>query len=112
MFAWLTHRVTGLLLIILIGVKIVTGYAAHGRWGGAVQDSIGGWHSWPLMDVPLLLCFCLHSAYGVRTLLYDIGLRREKALFWSVTVAAVVIFAGGTMLFYVGGPDELAGSQP
>lgn len=112
MFVWLTHRVTGLILLILISAKIITGYATHGRWGGAVQDSVGNWHVWPALDVLLLLCFCFHSAYGARTMLYDLGLRREKALFWTTTVAAIVVFVAATLLFYAGAPGYAAEVQP
>jgi len=112
MFAWLTHRLTGLILLILIAVKLVTGYAAHGRWGGSVQDSLGGWHVWPAMDGLLLLCFSLHSAYGLRTVLYDLGLKREKMLFWIMTLLAVAVFVLAVLLFYAGAPAYAAEVRP
>jgi succinate dehydrogenase/fumarate reductase cytochrome b subunit len=55
------------------------------------------------MDVVLLLCFCFHAFYGIRTVLYDLGIRREKLLFWTTTAAAIISFVAGSLVFYTGG---------
>ncbi len=41
----------------------------------------------------MVFLFIFHSLYGVRTILMDLGLGREKLLFWCANVLGLVIFA-------------------
>ena len=92
MFVWVFHRVSGLMLIVLIGLKIVTGYAFTGKWGDEVAQGFGTWHKSPWLDVPLFLLLLGHILYGVRTILADLGVKREKELFWAATALGVVLY--------------------
>lgn len=91
MFIWLFHRISGVSLIILFGIKILTSYFLF------TKDKKPDWalslHRQPVLDVIILVLFTFHSIYGLRTILMDFGYRNEKRLFWlSNTVAAVVSF--------------------
>jgi succinate dehydrogenase/fumarate reductase cytochrome b subunit len=90
MFVWIFHRVSGLVLIALIATKIITGFALDGRWGDSLATSCTLAHKSPFVDMPLLFLFALHSMYGIRTIVVDLGARRrEKLLFWAASAAGV-----------------------
>jgi succinate dehydrogenase cytochrome b556 subunit len=89
MFIWLFHRISGATLIILIGIKILTGYFL------LPKDNRPDWalslHRHPVIDILILILFTFHSIYGIRTIIIDFGYRKEKQLFWisNITAAAV-----------------------
>lgn len=89
MFIWLFHRISGVALIVLIGIKILTSYFLFTK--EQKPDWALSLHRQPVLDVLLLILFTFHSAYGLRTILIDFGYRKEKALFWVFTIAATVI---------------------
>lgn len=89
MFIWLFHRISGVALIALIGIKILTGYFLFNK--EQKPDWALSLHRQPILDVLILVLFTFHSAYGLRTILIDFGCRKEKALFWGFTIAAAVI---------------------
>ena len=93
MFVWIFHRVSGLILILLIGFKIVTGYGILGRYGSPVIDSMRLLHRSPLLDLLVVGLFVYHALYGLRTCLVDLGVRGEKIMFWAFTFLGGVIFA-------------------
>ena len=91
MFIWLFHRISGLTLIVLIGIKILTGFYL------LPKDNRPDWalslHRHPVLDVLILILFTFHSIYGIRTVIIDLGFRKEKLHFWVSNIFAVIISA-------------------
>jgi succinate dehydrogenase/fumarate reductase cytochrome b subunit len=95
MFVWVFHRVSGLLLIILFGLKFLTSFflmtkAQKPDWALVL-------HTNPLTDTLLIVAGVYHAFYGLRTFIIDLGVRKEKLLFWvftslgSATAAALLV---------------------
>jgi succinate dehydrogenase/fumarate reductase cytochrome b subunit len=91
MFIWLFHRISGASLIILIGIKIFTSYFLF------TKDKKPDWalslHRHPVLDVLILVLFVFHSIYGLRTIVIDLGYRKEKQLFILSNIVAAIIAA-------------------
>lgn len=89
MFIWLFHRISGVSLIILFGIKILTSFFLF------TKDKKPDWalslHRQPVIDVLILILFTFHSIYGLRTIAIDLGYRKEKKLFWLSNIVAGVI---------------------
>lgn len=101
--AWLLQRVTALLLVFLIPLKIYTGYASvypnkvpWFRSGSAAEV-----HANNAVDIALLFCVLLHAFYGVRVILIDFGWIREDRFFWGASATAAVIFVFAVYYLYV-----------
>jgi succinate dehydrogenase/fumarate reductase cytochrome b subunit len=88
MFVWLVHRISGVLLIVLLGLKVVTGFSLMTRQ--AKPDWALALHATPVTDTLLLVLLVFHALYGLRTILYDLGVRRDRLLFWASTGLAIV----------------------
>ncbi|MDP3788827.1 MAG: hypothetical protein Q8R48_00310 [Candidatus Omnitrophota bacterium] len=93
MFVWIFHRVSGLILMVLIAFKIVTGYGILGRYGSPLIESMRLMHRSVLLDLLITGLFVYHALYGLRTCLVDLGVRGEKIMFWLFTFLGGVIFA-------------------
>jgi len=98
MFVWVFHRVTGLLLIGFLGVKFLTSFFLM------TKDTKPDWalflHTNPLIDAVLIISVVYHALYGLRTVILDLGLRREKLLFWIFTVLGTVVSAALLVLYF------------
>ena len=96
MFIWLFHRISGVALIILFGIKIMTSFFLF------TKDKKPDWalslHRQPVIDVLILILFTFHSIYGIRTIIIDLGYKKEKQLFWLSNCVAVII---AVFLLYV-----------
>jgi succinate dehydrogenase/fumarate reductase cytochrome b subunit len=91
MFIWLFHRISGVTLIILFGIKILTSYFLF------TKDKKPDWalslHRNPVLDVLILILFTFHSIYGLRTVAIDLGYKKEKKLFLLSNIVASLIAA-------------------
>ncbi len=91
MFVWIFHRISGLLLILLLSVKLFTSFFLM------TKDQKPDWalvlHTNPLIDTLLIICVVFHAFYGLRTVIIDLGLRKEKLLFWVFTLLSVALSA-------------------
>ncbi len=89
MFIWLFHRISGVILIFLIGIKIFTSFFL------LTKDKKPDWalslHRQPVLDVLVLILFTFHSLYGLRTIAIDLGYKKEKKLFLLSNVIAACI---------------------
>ena len=97
MFIWLFHRISGVSLVLLIGIKILTSYFLF------TKDKKPDWalslHRQPVLDVLILILFTFHSIYGLRTVIIDLGYKKEKQLFLLANVLASVIAAALVYLY-------------
>jgi len=89
MFVWVFHRVSGLLLILLIGIKFLTSFFLM------TKEQKPDWalvlHTNPFIDTLLIISVVFHALYGLRTVAIDLGLRKEKLLFWVSTLLSLVL---------------------
>lgn len=94
-WAWVLHRVTGLVLVGYLFLHVwVISFSAI-QWGGFSFGQVMALFQTPpfvVLDLGLLAVILFHSLNGIRILLFDIGIgvRSQKQLFWSA--AAVTVF--------------------
>lgn len=98
MFIWIFHRISGLLLILLLGLKFLTSFflmtkAQKPDWALVL-------HTNPFLDTLLIVFGVYHAVYGLRTVIIDLGLRKEKLLFWISTLLGLVISALLLILYF------------
>ena len=99
-WAWLAQRLSAIILVLLIPVKVYTGWVMVGKklpfpqWLGPSARI----HISATLDILLLFFFLVHTFYGLRVILIDVGLVRENTFFWRTLAAAGAVF-GFTVWF-------------
>ena len=100
MTTWLIHRITGLLLIALLATKFLTAYFLLGEDKPSWALSL---HRQPVVDMTLIVAIALHACFGLKTLLFEIGLRREVLLTRGAWSLAALLSAAGVVCYLVAG---------
>ena len=98
MFIWVVHRISGLLLIILLGIKFLTSFFLMTK--GTKPDWALVLHTNPLTDTFLIVAGVYHAFYGLRTFIIDCGVKKEKLLFWISTILGTVLAAALLVIYY------------
>jgi len=98
MFVWLFHRITGLILIVTLSFKILTSFFLMTK--NQKPDWALVLHTNPLIDSLLIVSVIFHALYGLRTVIIDLGVRKEKLLFWVFTILGFVLSAGLLVVYF------------
>lgn len=98
MFVWVFHRISGLLLIILLSIKFLTSFFLMTK--GEKPDWALVLHTNPLSDTLLIISGVFHAFYGLRTVILDMGVRKEKTLFWIFTLLAGLVSALLLLIYF------------
>ena len=98
MFIWVFHRISGLLLILLLGLKFLTSFFLMTK--GTKPDWALVLHTTPLTDTFLIVAGVYHAFYGLRTFIIDLGMRKEKLLFWIFTGLGTATTAALLVIYY------------
>jgi succinate dehydrogenase hydrophobic anchor subunit len=96
MTSWLIHRISGLIMIGLFAVKFVTAFFL-------LPDDKPSWavflHRHPAIDISLIFLVSLHTCFGLKNILFEIGFRREKFLVYGAAAVALILSIAGTIIY-------------
>jgi succinate dehydrogenase/fumarate reductase cytochrome b subunit len=99
MFPYYFIRFSGPLLLILVGLKILSGYSLVGKIHAA--SWLSSLHFSKALDLPLLFLFIFHALYGLRLFLVDSGMmKQEGLLFWAFTIVSAGLFVFSYVYFF------------
>src|SRR3989337_1681985 len=99
MFPYYFIRFSGPVLLILVGLKILSGYALVGKIEG--NSWLPTLHHNRALDILLLFLFIFHAFYGLRLFLVDLGMvKEERLLFWAFTVLSIMTFIFSYFYFF------------
>lgn len=96
MTTWLIHRISGLMMIGLFAVKFVTAFYL-------LPDEKPSWavflHRHPAVDISLIFLVSLHTCFGLKNILFEIGLRKEKLLIYGAAIVGLTLSIAGTVIY-------------
>lgn len=83
-------------MIGLFALKFVTAFYL-------LPDDKPGWavflHRHPAVDISLIFLVSLHTCFGLKNILFEIGFRREKWLVYGAAVVGLALSIAGTIVY-------------
>jgi len=99
-FVWIFHRISGLLLIVLLAFQFCTGLVQASSAQTESLKTAAALHQHAAVNCLLVFLVIFHGLYGLRTILLDLGMRRERLLFWSCTLLGTVAFTAFLVFYF------------
>jgi succinate dehydrogenase/fumarate reductase cytochrome b subunit len=99
LFVWIFHRISGVLLVFLLAFQFSTGFLQVGSTQPESLKTAAALHRHAHVLCLLVFLLIFHGLYGLRTILLDLGLKRERLLFWICTLLGTAAFAA-FLVFY------------
>jgi succinate dehydrogenase/fumarate reductase cytochrome b subunit len=90
--SWLVQRITALVLLIFLPLKIYSGYAMAGKLPGiGVLSTL---HLNAFLDAGLIFALIFHALYGIRVILIDVGVVKDnRSVFKLFTIIGSILCA-------------------
>jgi succinate dehydrogenase/fumarate reductase cytochrome b subunit len=99
-FVWVFHRISGMVLIGLLSFQLCTGFFQASSSNSAAVTTMAALHRHAGLNCLLVFCAIYHALYGVRTIVLDLGLKRERLLFWIGTAVGSVLFVAFLVAYF------------
>ncbi len=99
MFVWIFHRISGVVLIFVLGFQLFSGFFQASSSNMAWVETMAGLHKHTTLNCVLVFMAIFHAAYGIRTIVLDLGAKREKLVFWVCTIVATILCVVFLILF-------------
>jgi hypothetical protein len=95
------HRWSGLALILLVSLKLISGFRLAGAIGFPAEAAAGRMHFSAWVDAPLMFFFIFHAAYGILKILMP-KISRKAGAFLFASIAAFLVFLTSILSIYSG----------
>ncbi len=99
MFVWFFHRLSGVLLIFLLSLQLVTGFFQSSPSQSEFVRSMAGLHKHAAVICVTVFLLMFHALYGLRTILLDFGVGRERWLFWGCNLLGAILYVAFLVLY-------------
>ena len=95
------HRWSGILLILTVSLKILSGYAINGFLSFFSQSSGYKIHYARWIDIPLIFLFIFHASYGILKIVIPKNNKKNQTVFLITNCVAMVLFLTAMLFIYI-----------
>lgn len=95
------HQYSGLLLILLVGLKLFSGFEVHQKFGLLLGKQAMRWHTRAWIDLPLIFFFLFHASYGIFKIFMVRGMASRGRAFVFASLVPGLLFFLAIFFIYV-----------